>query len=865
MSDRQPPIEELWKTAGFKPNDNQKAAILHIDGPLYLPAGPGSGKTRVLLWRTLNLIVYHGVSPDEIYLSTFTKKAAFQLQEGIRSLLSIVTNRTNIPYDISRMYVGTIHSLCQRLITDRRFSRDRLRQRQPSLLEALAQYFYVSRNAHWTSLTTDLGFGSTPEELHSDINSFFVTGNRRPSRSKHEAVINAISFFNRLSEECIDPESAITADDGTLRPLLSMYSRYLSSLAHDSAAPRTDFSLLQQEAFKFLSSFENSGNIFKHVIIDEYQDTNTIQEKIIFKLAEGTKNLCVVGDDDQALYRFRGATVENFVDFPDRCQSYLGCSPRIIPLNTNYRSRTDIITLYSAFIEICDWDRPEGAAAKFRVPKKITPHRKEAGPAVVVSTPGKPEDVCEEIATVVKSLLDSGKVENENQIAFLFPSLKTEQVNRFREALARRDIKVYAPRAGRFVEVEEAVAVFGIFLHIFGKPGRGDFAGQDYADYHDWIDSSFDSAHGLIQSDRNLAHFIKDRQTEIEAAKADFLSLTKLAKRRGWQLDQPYDPLKMKRDLAALAGLSDRTRKNLVNRYFDRVAEQRQREGRPVLLNYVLTRATSLDWTVLDLFYRLCAFDHFKTMFDLAESGEDEGPICNLGLITQYLAQFIDEYHSSVITADLLIDDRYQHFLFGSFLYAIFRLGESEYEDAEDPFPKGRIPFLTIHQAKGLEFPVVVFGNPRKIVRIQKIEEIVHPLLSRPGEPLDRMGNFDFMRLFYVALSRAKNLLIIPHWSSQGNFVSPPLRDLLDEKYITRIPDFDVTSVSEAHIEKDDLPKNYSFTGDYLLYQKCPRQYMIFRKYGFVPSRSQTMFFGSLVHQTLEDLHQFLIAQRKIE
>lgn len=72
-----PTIEALWKLAEFKPNDNQRAAVLHIDGPLYLPTEPGSGKTRVLLWRTLNLIVYQGVSPDEIYLSTFTKKAAF--------------------------------------------------------------------------------------------------------------------------------------------------------------------------------------------------------------------------------------------------------------------------------------------------------------------------------------------------------------------------------------------------------------------------------------------------------------------------------------------------------------------------------------------------------------------------------------------------------------------------------------------------------------------------------------------------------------------------------------------------------------------------------------------------------------------
>jgi len=81
-------IDDLWKKADFKPNENQKAAILHTNGPLYLPAGPGSGKTRVLLWRTLNLIVFHDIPPEEIYLSTFTEKAAHQLKEGLRSLLA---------------------------------------------------------------------------------------------------------------------------------------------------------------------------------------------------------------------------------------------------------------------------------------------------------------------------------------------------------------------------------------------------------------------------------------------------------------------------------------------------------------------------------------------------------------------------------------------------------------------------------------------------------------------------------------------------------------------------------------------------------------------------------------------------------
>jgi len=114
-------INTLWEEVKFKPNKSQEEAIRHVDGALYLTAGPGSGKTRVLLWRTLNLIVFHDISPDEIMLTTFTEKAAHQLKEGLQALLGMASNHTGKQYDLASMYIGTVHSACNRLISDRRF------------------------------------------------------------------------------------------------------------------------------------------------------------------------------------------------------------------------------------------------------------------------------------------------------------------------------------------------------------------------------------------------------------------------------------------------------------------------------------------------------------------------------------------------------------------------------------------------------------------------------------------------------------------------------------------------------------------------------------------------------------------------
>ncbi|QNA46464.1 UvrD-helicase domain-containing protein [Lacibacter sediminis] len=855
-------IEELWAIHKFSPNDNQREAILYGEGPLLLTAGPGSGKTRVLLWRTLNLIVFHAVAPEEIFLATFTEKAAQQLKDGLRTLLGTVTNLTGKPYDISKMSLGTVHSICQSLITDRRFSSGRVRKNSPILMDSLSQYFKIYQKRFWQELWVSGEF--TDEESANLAITKYLLG--KEINSRHVAVTECIALFNRFSEENIIPD-AVQTNDVSLRGLLKMYSYYRNSLQINPNTKQVDFSLLQQEAFTAIENFTHSGNVFKYLIIDEYQDTNAIQEKLYFSLAKGSKNICVVGDDDQALYRFRGATVENLVEFENRCKQNIGIKPKRIDLDINYRSRKNIVDLYTHFIVQTDWKNPTKKGSHFRVHDKvIKAHSKDAKPSVVVSERDKADNVYAEIAQLVVDLKRTGKITDYNQCAFLFPSMKfrgeiNTRVAGFQAAFENLGVPVYAPRAGSFVEVDEARAIFGLFLKIFDRPHYGATGSQNIIKFRNWMIGCMQYADNLMKEDKLLKEYVEDRKNDVATALADYNLLLALVKKKKWNVKDPFQ-FSMIRDFAEVAKLSPKAKKNLTNSYFRKVIELKEKENKPYSIDYIINRTTSLDWTVLDLFYQLNGFRHFRDMYLLAEDGTDEGPVCNLGLLSQYLSRFMEQY-GTLLTASFMSDEKFVRVFFASYVYALYRLGESEYEDADDPFPKGRVPFLTIHQSKGLEFPVVVLGAVYKGEKPpDKKEVIVRHLLNKEGEPLDRISHFDNMRMFYVGLSRAQNLLVLPRYTYAAA-ATDIFKNIFENYPLQKIADLDLKHIPVADEAKQDLGKSYSYTSDYLLYNKCPRNYMIFKKYGFVPSRSQTMLFGSLVHQTIEDLHHLLIYERK--
>lgn len=861
-------LDTLFKEKGFTPNDSQRKAIENTDGPLLLTAGPGSGKTRVLLWRCVNLIVFQNVPPEEIFLATFTEKAALQLKQGLQGLLSIASVYTHKPYDIAEMYVGTLHSLCQKLLTDRRFKEHNQRSRRPLILDDLGQFLFVRDHFYELIENADFGYDDI-RNAYSEINEWFGT----KTSSKTTAVSNCISFFNRMGEEDFSKqEFSANLGDETLQRLFQMTLHY-RELLNEDGVDRVDFSTLQQRAFSRICQKENAGFIFKHIIVDEYQDTNTIQQKIYLKLAEGTKNICVVGDDDQALYRFRGATVENLVDFENICKKNIGVSPTRIDLNINYRSRKNIVETYTRFIDLVSWKNPAERNQFFRIQNKnIVANSTDVEQAVVVETGGK-DSVAKKVVALVKQLKESGKISDYNQCAFLFPTIKgnnngemAPKVQAYADAFDEAGIKYYAPRAKNFLNTEEALITFGLFAKIFKYSPNGEGYGG-MKQFNSWTNDALEAADDVVKKDKSLKAFIEETQKSIEHSKQNYKLLFDFCEKNKISMDSDLSVDLLKR-FARVPKLEESVQRVLVGRGLLSFVTRRANEGRPLHVMYALSRATAVDWTLLDMFYQLNCFDYFAAKYKVAETGGEDSGLYNFGLITKYIAQYL-ETENPILSGMSFANDKVRKNFFGSYLYSLFRLNETEYEDSEDPFPKGCVPFLTVHQSKGLEFPVVVLGSvSHKSKDARRLDCVVRGMQEELGclpsicEPLDLMDQYDTMRMFYVALSRAKNLLVLPQFKGRGQTTYEPFKTLFEKGNYPNIDDLEIDSLPVSEDHSEDMTHVYTYTADYLPYNNCPRNYMVFHKYGFVPSRSQTMFFGSLVHQTVEDLQNFVMEGR---
>lgn len=834
-------IEELMESSGFTPDGEQMKAIESTEGPNFIKAGAGSGKSTLLMWFLIHLIVVLKVDPRLIYVTTFTEKAAKHLKSKLIRKLYQISKITKKTYDLSGLTISTVHASCQKILRDSRFFMEGELKPSKNLLDPRDQYLFLSNRKFWNVFLMSIGM--TEEDFKVELKSYF----RNTYKSKKLAVKALQSLFNRWSEENLSVSALLAVkpqNDGFYEKLVKIYEIYLEYLEKENLV---DFSLLQQEALNHILKNDESSNVYKYIVVDEYQDTSSIQEQIFFRLAAGSKNITVVGDSDQSIFRFRAAVVENITQFPARCIHYGLPEPKVFNLRMNYRSRSSIVEFSEQFMRSMNWTGDNGKT--YRTTKNMIASKQDADNAVIATSNLDIEEVAEEVADLVVNLLETGKVKDLNQIAFLFPKIRgNDAIDFYKQALESRGISTYAPRTNRLLESEEVMKVVGIMLKVFGMPALENVEG-DYRDFLVWLQDCESLVHDLLKTDTNMKEFVEKYADEVAQAKSDYLSLFQTVKQCGWNLSDNYVPSQHKLILKSTKGLSASA--NLGTKKLDEIAVQRMKDGKPFSLQYIINYASSLDWSCLDFFWRMQGLDEFSNFFNDSDFEKNMSSLKFLKQMTEYLAKFMNG--KKVLSGGFLTDEKFVYSFFSGFLYPLYCLGDTEEEDKLESFPSGKVAMLTIHQAKGLEFQVVFLGMNVRRQQTPRLEEIVRPATQRLLEPLDRIDDFDTFRMFYVALTRPINLLILLHPKGRKHTTYWAFKPLL--KSIKRLPQFNVVTLPDSDNPEPPMQRTYSITSDILPYLLCKRQYRYFAMLGFIRSRAQLQLFGEVIHKTLEDIN----------
>jgi len=290
-------------------NKAQKDAVMHLDGPLLIVAGAGSGKTKVLTARIANIIKQKKAFPNQILSVTFTNKASKEMQMRVSKILGSTA--------VGLAWLGTFHSICAKI----------LRKHSSA----------VNLNSNFTIIDTDDQIRLIKNICKSENIDI-----------KQIAPRYVLAIIDRWKNKGFYPTDVkINHKDIYEKMILPVYKIYQQKLIDLNSC---DFGDLILHVVKILESNEDIRNIysknFKYILVDEYQDTNFIQSKWLQLLTEKNKNICCVGDDDQSIYSWRGAEIKNFLEFDQMYEN-----TKIIRLEENYRSTQNILSVASDLIK----------------------------------------------------------------------------------------------------------------------------------------------------------------------------------------------------------------------------------------------------------------------------------------------------------------------------------------------------------------------------------------------------------------------------------------------------------------------------------------------------------------------------------
>ncbi|MBN2884562.1 UvrD-helicase domain-containing protein [Patescibacteria group bacterium] len=784
-----------------KLNNKQQAAINHRQGPLLVVAGAGTGKTSVLVNRLADILEKEKVQSDRVLLLTFTEKAAQEMEERADRLL---------PYGYLDLWINTFHSFCERLL--REHALDIGLPADFRLLTATEQWMTIKKNFDRFNLNYYRPLGNPTKFISELLKHFSRLKDENISSAEYLAYAKNIQKTNTDKSKKADKNS--DDDDETedilesdrLQELAGAYETYNNLLLENSWLDFGDLILytlkLLRERPLILKHYREK---FLYIMVDEFQDTNWAQYELVKLLSAPNNNLMVVGDDDQAIYRFRGASLANIMQFKDDFPEAIE-----IVLTENYRSRQDILDISHNFIS---HNNPNRLESKLNINKTLVAKGESAKlgqtPEFILLERQDEElsIVAEKILEIYQRDQDSGQDTSWSDFAILARSNDTASL--FVKELTRRGIP------------NQFVSLRGLYYKSIIL---------DCLAYLRLLDNYHESS--ALFRVLNLSPF--------RISHADIISLNRFARRKAWSLFETLQKAQMVNDLSPEALIPIRHLLALIEKHSLLVPSALPSK---IFFKFVEESGLLKD---LDIDADQESFSYLNQFYQKIKRLEEGAPETRLNDFMEAMNLELEAGESGSLKLDFVDQDS--------------------------------VRVMTVHAAKGLEFPYVFLVNlaDKKFPTINRSEKIPLPqgLVKEILVDSNDAHIEEERRLFYVALTRAKRELYVTSAKDYGGVREKKVSRFIEEAGLairessSRINSNELlrdltdegSQFLQAELSVDQLPRKFSFS-QLAAYDNCPLQY----KFAFIlkipaPEDKPSLIFGRVMHNVFYDFLKPIIS-----
>ena len=809
-------------------NENQQKVVEYNGNkPLLVEAGPGSGKTRVIIERVKFLINELKVNPSSLLVITFTRKAANELKDRLSE---------DIPKNIiNEMQISTIHSFCldflkkrgnvTNLIDDDSGEKRRLFIQKYKYKLGFKNEFYLADYQIPSVINKFDEYTTFKVDIDGLIDYIKQT---RPIDKEYVDFVNSFKFFpsKKVRENEKFKKSWYNA---RFLQTPKAYVKYLELLDLFNAV---DYNTVQ---IKFLESLkENPETQYTNILVDEFQDTDPVQAEIFEILLKNAESFTAVGDVDQSIYSFRGSFRDYFEEF------YNKYNAELISLNYNYRSTNNIIRTSEAFI------KPQ----RKEYSKKYLVGARNEDKASYILESLDPQEEAQKIFNLIKDLKDNGKIRQYNDVAILYRSIVSNKNIPFLiDEFKKNDISYHISGTENLIESDEVKSILTLFYYIARKLD------------HSYGMSNLEKEWLNLRAFCGIDFIPKFRKLSVET------------KRYLMELQENFenDVLKTEKEVYfELTGKKSRKKKfnGVFTRNEDVLIEIFKRVNKPVVDLDLIEDAGDREFfteleklrenvfssdeedklTILEVYYgllNLCGY------FDdlVINNGDYELELENLSKISRTIFNY-----ESIISAK---DVRGLFF----FLTNVIEGYGTSSSDVDG------VQLMTVHKAKGLEFPVTIVSSlseynfplaPRDPMHekdnINKDDTFYTPnkfLEYKDCSEADEvnLGLAEENRVIYVAMTRAQDILVL---SVVGKMPEEICRI---SNYFNKNLDLDNMSISSVGSKPEENKLNLSYSS-FADYNNCPWRYNLLNKLHFKVSQKEVTKMGSIIHEALDVINQ---------